>query len=213
MLLVLNIVYDNHIPAQVARDLHTSKTWTSDWLKRYREENIEGLKNRTKSGRPPDISPEETVYEIKKELTSSKQGWTTKQVEDLIVTDEPFFFFFFYDSLVRRVWIRRKDERPVGVRITGSHQEESVLFGATSLEGKQLFRQFRWFNANTSFLDYLKQIHRKFPKCYLFLDKAKQHYKSQKVLQYFAENKHSLIPVYLPTASPEFMVLEEIWHL
>ncbi len=81
--------------------------------------------------------------------------------------------FFFYDSLVRRVWIS-KNERPV-VRITGSHQE-SVLFGATSLEGKQqLFRQYDSFDENT-FLDYLKQIHRKFPKCYLFLDKAKQHY-------------------------------------
>ena len=118
--------------------------------------------------------------------------------------------FFFYDSLVRRVWIS-KNERPV-VRITGSHQE-SVLFGATSLEGKQIFRQYDWFDQNT-FLDYLKQIHRKFPKCYLFLDKAKQqHYKSQKVLRYFADNKDSLIPVYLPTASPEFMVLEEIWHI
>ena len=65
MLLVLNVVYDNHIPAQVARDLHRSRTWASDWLKRYREEGIEGLKNRTKSDRPPDIL-EETVYEIKK---------------------------------------------------------------------------------------------------------------------------------------------------
>ena len=124
----------------------------------------------------------------------------------VVSTDESFFF---YDSLVRRVWIS-KNERPV-VKITGSHHE-SVLFGATSLEGKQLFRQYRWFNANT-FLDYLKQIHRKFPKCYLFLDKAKQHYRSKKVLQYFSENKHSLIPVYLPTASPEFMVLEEVWHI
>ena len=61
--------------------------------------------------------------------------------------DESFFFF---DSLVRKVWIR-KDERPV-VKITGSHQE-SVLFGATSLEGKQLFRQYEWFDENT-FLDY-----------------------------------------------------------
>ena len=85
MLLVLNVVYDKQIPAQVARDLHRSRTWASDWLKRYREEGIEGLKNRTKNGRPPDI-PEETVYEIKNELASSKQGWTTKQqVEDLIV--------------------------------------------------------------------------------------------------------------------------------
>ena len=75
-----------------------------------------------------------------------------------------------------------------------------------------MFRQYDWFNA-TTFLDYLKQIHRKFPKCYLFLDKAKQYYKSKKILEYFADNKDSLIPVYLPTASPEFMVLEEIWHI
>lgn len=109
------------------------------------------------------------------------------------------------------MWID-KDERPI-LKIIGSHQE-SVLFGATSIEGKQqLFRQYDWFDQNT-FLDYLKQIHRKFPKCYLFLDKAKQHYKSRKVLQYFADNKDSLIPaVYLPTASPEFMVLEEVWHI
>ena len=121
-------------------------------------------------------------------------------------TDESFFFF---DSLVRRVWIE-KNKRPV-VRIRGSHQE-SVLFGATSLEGKQLFRQYDWFNANT-FLDYLKQIHRKFPKCYLFMDKAKQHHKSKKVLKYFNSNKDTLIPVYLPTASPELMVLEKIWNI
>ena len=135
------------------------------------------------------------------DISKKQNGFT------VVSTDESFFFF--YDSLVRRVWIR-KDERPV-VRITGSHQE-SVLFGATSLEGKQqLFRQYDcWFNANT-FLDYLKQIHRKFPKCYLFLDKAKQHYRSKKVLKYFADNnKDNLIPVYLPAASPEFMVLEEI---
>ncbi len=60
MLLVLNVIYDKQIPAQVARDLHRSRTWASDWLKRYREEGIEGLKDRSKSGRPPDIQ-EETV--------------------------------------------------------------------------------------------------------------------------------------------------------
>ena len=50
-----------------------------------REEGIEGLKDRPKSGRHPDI-PKEIIYKIKNELASSKQGWTTKQqVEDLIV--------------------------------------------------------------------------------------------------------------------------------
>ena len=112
-------------------------------------------------------------------------------------------------NLVRRVWIN-KDKRPI-VRVTGSHQL-SCIFGALSMEGKQLFRQYDVFNGDT-FLDYLKKIHSKFPMCYLFMDKASQHYKSKKVLKYFEENKDTLIPVYVPTASPEFMVMEEIWNI
>ncbi|HEY6535247.1 MAG TPA: hypothetical protein VIY08_05525, partial [Candidatus Nitrosocosmicus sp.] len=30
---------------------------------------------------------------------------------------------------------------------------------------------------------------------------------------YFEDNKNTLIPVYLPTASPEFMVMEEVWNM
>jgi transposase len=33
------------------------------------------------------------------------------------------------------------------------------------------------------------------------------------VLKYFEENRDTLIPVYLPTASPEFMVMEEVWNI
>src|SRR6476660_5608734 len=85
MLLVLNVVYNHIILAQAARDLHRSRTWASDWLKRYSEEGLEGLRNRTKSGRPTEI-PEKISYQIKKELKeNSKQGWTTKQVEELII--------------------------------------------------------------------------------------------------------------------------------
>jgi len=120
--------------------------------------------------------------------------------------DESFFFF---DSIVRKVWIFQ-NTRPV-VRITGSHQHSS-LFGAISLDGRQLFRQYNHFNEDT-FCEFLKEIHHKFPKCYLFLDKAPQHYKSCKVRKYFEEHKDTLIPVYLPTASPEFMVLEECWNI
>ena len=117
--------------------------------------------------------------------------------------------FFFYDSLVRRVWIDAK-KRPV-VRITGSH-EISCLFGAVSMDQKQLFRQYAKFNTET-FLDFLKKIHHKFPKCYLFMDKAPPHYKSRRVKDYLDQNKNTIIPVYLPTASPEFMMLEEIWNI
>ncbi len=107
--------------------------------------------------------------------------------------------FFFYDSLVRRVWIDEK-KRPI-VMITGSHQH-SCIFGAVSMDGKkqQLFRQYDVFNGDT-FLDYLKKTHTKFQKCYLFMDKASPHYKSKKVRAYFDNNKDTLIPVYLHTAS------------
>ncbi|CAN5633718.1 hypothetical protein BH23THE1_BH23THE1_34860 [soil metagenome] len=92
----------------------------------------------------------------------------------------------------------------------GSH-EISCLFGAVSMDQKQIFRQYDKFNGNT-FLDFLKTIHHKFPKCFLFMDKASPHYKSRRVKEYLEENKHTLVPVYLPTASPEFMILEEIWN-
>ncbi len=67
MLLVLNVLYNDITPAQAAKELHRSRAWASDWLKRYQKEGIEGLKDRTKSGRPPELS-EDISFSIKKEL-------------------------------------------------------------------------------------------------------------------------------------------------
>lgn len=84
LLLVIKVRHDNVIPAYAADELHRSRPWALYWLDRFSAEGIDGLKNRPKSGRPPDI-PREVVYEITNELSSRKEGWTTKQVEDLIV--------------------------------------------------------------------------------------------------------------------------------
>jgi transposase len=46
---------DDIVPARAAKELHRSRTWASDWLARYREEGIEGLRDRPKSGRPQSI--------------------------------------------------------------------------------------------------------------------------------------------------------------
>src|SRR6476661_2153835 len=62
-----------------------------------------------------------------------KKGFT------VVSLDESFFF---YDSLVRRVWID-KNKRPI-VRVTGSHKH-SCTFGAVSIEGKQIFRQYMMY--------------------------------------------------------------------
>jgi transposase len=62
--------------------MYRSIPWAWDWLKRYDEEGIEGLQDRTKSGRPSELT-EEIEYQIKKELKENNKGWTTKQVEGL----------------------------------------------------------------------------------------------------------------------------------
>jgi len=94
--------------------------------------------------------------------------------------------------------------------VTGSHQRTCV-FGALSIGGKQIFRQYDEFNAST-FLAYLKVLHRKFPKCILFMDKAKQHYRSQIVKEYLEENEDTIKVVWFPNSSPEFNVVEECWR-
>ncbi len=45
------------------------------------------------------------------------------------------------------------------------------------------------------------------------MDKASPHYKSKKVMAYFDETIDTLIPVYLQTVSPEFMMMEEVWNI
>ena len=45
------------------------------------------------------------------------------------------------------------------------------------------------------------------------MDKASPHHRSGKAIKYFEENKDTMIPVYLPTTSPEFMVMEEAWNM
>ncbi|HSF49359.1 MAG TPA: helix-turn-helix domain-containing protein [Nitrososphaeraceae archaeon] len=84
LLFVIKVKYDNIIPAYASDELHRSRPWGLYWLDRFSQEGVAGLKNKPKSGRHPDIS-EETVHEIKNELASNKHGWTTRQVEDLII--------------------------------------------------------------------------------------------------------------------------------
>jgi putative transposase len=74
LLLIIKVREDKQIPFRVVKEMHNrSNPWAFDWLKRYDKEGLEGLKDRTKAGRPPEVS-EQTSYQIKKELKESSQG-------------------------------------------------------------------------------------------------------------------------------------------
>jgi len=130
MLLVLNVIYHGMIAAHVARDLlHRSRAWACEWLKRYGKEGVEGLKSKPKSGRHPQLS-EEVSYRIKKILKESKQqGWTTKQVEDLIVRKSgiKYHYTHIYRIILRKWGFKQKVPRKVHVN-TASKEEEKDDF-------------------------------------------------------------------------------------
>jgi len=99
--------------------------------------------------------------------------------------------------------------RPV-ITITGSHQRTCV-FGTLCMDGRQFFRQYESFNQYT-FLDYLKQVQKKFRKIILFIDRARQHHRSTMVKEYMKQNNDILKVIYFPKGSPEFNAIEECWR-
>ena len=99
--------------------------------------------------------------------------------------------------------------RPVRI-VSGSHFKTAV-FGAISIDGIQLFRQYDAFDG-PSFLDFLKKMHKKFGRQYLFLDKANQHRRTKIVTDYLNQNRKTLRVRWIPTASPEFDMMEECWR-
>ena len=125
MLLVLNVVYHRKVSAQVARDLHRSKSWASGWLKRYDKEGIEGLKTRPKCGRPTKIS-KEVVYQIKQELKESNHGWNTKQAEELIIKKSGIKYHYIHIYRILRKWgFKQKVPRKVHVNTASNEEKEA----------------------------------------------------------------------------------------
>jgi transposase len=71
--LVRRIVEDKQHIVNVAKELHRCRAWAYKWYKRYNDDGLQGLKDRTRSGRPPDV-PKDAMLQIRQELEDSKIG-------------------------------------------------------------------------------------------------------------------------------------------
>ena len=84
ILLITRVRMDKKEASSVAeKEFHRSRWWAYKWLKRFDNAGLEGLKNRHRSGRPPEML-EETSTKIKKELSENQSGWMAKEVMNLI---------------------------------------------------------------------------------------------------------------------------------
>ena len=124
LLLVLKVKNDGMIPARAAKELHRSRTWASDWLRRYHEEGAHGLKDRPKNGRPSEISNEISLR-IKKNLKESKQGWTTKQVSDMILKESGKSYHYTHIYKILYKWgFKQKVPRKVHVNTASKEDKD-----------------------------------------------------------------------------------------
>jgi transposase len=126
LLLVLKVKNDGMVPARAAKELHRSRTWASDWLRRYHEEGMDGLKDRLKSGRPSELSNEVSLR-IRRNLKESKQGWTTKQINDMIIRESGKSYHYTYIYKILHKWgFKLKVPRKVHVN-TASKEEKDAF--------------------------------------------------------------------------------------
>lgn len=125
LLLVIRVKCDHQIPYRVVKEMNRSNPWASDWLKkRYDDEGIEGLKDRTKSGRKPEL-PEEIEYEIKTILRENNQGWTTKQIEELIIRESGIRYHYTHIYRIVKKWgFKQKVPRKVHVNTASKEEKE-----------------------------------------------------------------------------------------
>ena len=84
ILLVKRVKIDKQEAASVAEnEFNRSGWWAYKWLHRFDKDGLDGLKDKERSGRPPDV-PIEIMVKIRQELADSNTGWDFRQVMDLI---------------------------------------------------------------------------------------------------------------------------------
>jgi transposase len=123
LLLILRVEGDKQLPAHVVKDLHRSKPWASYWLDRYNTAGIEGLRNKPKSGRPTEL-PKDVILKIRKKLSENKQGWSTKQVNNMLVKEGGVQYHYTHVCRLLHKWgFKQKVPRKIHVN-TASKQEK-----------------------------------------------------------------------------------------
>jgi putative transposase len=84
ILLIRRVKIDKQEAASVAEnELNRSRWWAYKWLHRFDKDGLDGLKDQSRTGRPPDV-PKDVMVKIRQELADSNTGWDFRQVMDLI---------------------------------------------------------------------------------------------------------------------------------
>lgn len=81
-LIFIRILYDGEKVEKAAREVGKVKATGYEWLHRWNEEGLEGLKPNFGGGRPPKLSYEKR--EELKEILEDRDDWTTREIRKLV---------------------------------------------------------------------------------------------------------------------------------
>ena len=111
---------------------------------------IEGLKDRTNSGRPPELS-KKVSFQIKKEPSKSKQEWITKQIEELIVKkkDMKHHYIHIYRISFSKWGFKQKVSRKIHINTAVSREEKEDLKKSYPDTGGKAIRKHRIYGSIT----------------------------------------------------------------
>ena len=110
------------------------------------------------------------------------------------------------DSIFRKKMRVKKGTRPA--ILANGNRQKTIIFGALAHDGKRLFRQYDRFD-QYCFLDYLKELRKKFGKISVYADRAPQR-RSRPMQKYLDEN-HDVVLDWFPKGSPQFNAVGEAW--
>ena len=154
-------------------------------------------------------------YHINRASISAVRSWQQRIKKRILCLEQEGFVIAMTDEafFIRDVKAGRKYWSLVAKRIflpyTGRH-ESLAVYGTITTHGEQLFRIYDKFNAVT-FVEYLKELHWKYGKIALILDRASVH-KSTKVKEFLAKNPDVKL-IWQPKGSPYLNMIEQCWKI
>jgi len=154
-------------------------------------------------------------YHINHASISAVRSWQQRIKKRILRLEKKGFIIAMADEafFVRDVKAGRKYWSLISKRIflpyTGNH-ESLAVYGTITTNGDQLFRIYDKFNAVT-FVEYLKELHWKYGKIVLILDRASVH-KSKKVKEFLMKNPDVKL-IWLPKGSPYLNMIEQCWKI
>ena len=101
----------------------------------------------------------------------------------------------------------QREERVQQFWQMGIYHQKTIIFGALAHDGRQLFRQYDRFD-QYCFLDYPKELRKKFGKILAYADRAPQ--RKSRLMQKYLDGNHDVVLDWFPKGSLQFNAVEEV---